>query len=90
VLFERPIDLELYYKNVHNSLDENGPFSCDYPGCDRATTPFVQKNELRDHIRDFHKEDNMFTQDEKTETDWEKWITERAVFPDNWLFRRMT
>ncbi|KAK1761778.1 hypothetical protein QBC33DRAFT_582148 [Phialemonium atrogriseum] len=55
--FSRVADLDRHYKSVHNRDEEKETFFCDYKKCLRHEEPLNRFDHLRDHLRDFHKEE---------------------------------
>jgi hypothetical protein len=78
--------------NIHATEKEG--FYCDYGKCPRSKDPFSRKDHLRDHLRDFHKEDIGFAKGEKSSKDIEKhrkwqqaqkiWLAERNISDKHW------
>lgn len=54
-IFTRPADLERHYIHVHSKPTETHP--CDRTNCERGQRPFTRKDHLRDHLKEYHKED---------------------------------
>jgi hypothetical protein len=79
-IFSRSVDLERHLKNVHGT--ENEKFRCDYYKC-LSRDPFYPQDHLRDHFRDFHKEDigcyAMMSEVEKIEDFLKIWLAERNI-----------
>lgn len=86
--FTRPVDLERHYMNVHASRDPKDLLTCDYSRCYRAEEAFTRKDHLRDHYRDYHKEDIGGSKATRKSKDpgqaLEDWWAERIVKSSWW------
>jgi len=84
--FRRAADLDRHYKHVHGEESRQEHNACDYPKCQRRGDPFSRKDHLRDHLRDFHKEDlPRRTREPKVDQTW--WDA-RIVGPKWWRCSR--
>jgi len=78
--FKRVTDLDRHYKSVHVSDEDKEKFYCDYKKCPRSTDPFFRPERLRNHLRDYHKEDLP----KKGTKSTVEWLRERNVQPKWW------
>ena len=81
--FKRPADLERHYQNIHVSAEAKDRFPCDYTRCPRHSNPFTRKDYLRNHLKEYHKEDLGRAQGHRTLTK-KAW----ATLQNNWLDER--
>ena len=80
VPFKRVTDLDRHYKSVHIRDEDKEKFYCDYKRCTRYQDPFYRPERLRNHLRDFHKEDLP----KKGTKASKEWLKERNVRPGWW------
>jgi hypothetical protein len=78
--FKRVTDLDRHYKSVHVSDEDKEKFYCDYKKCPRSPEPFSRPERLRNHLRDYHKEDLP----KKGTKSTAEWLRERNVQPKWW------
>lgn len=78
--FKRVTDLDRHYKSVHVSDEDKEKFYCDYKKCPRSQDPFFRPERLRNHLRDYHKEDLP----KKGTKSSAEWLRERNVQPKWW------
>ncbi|KAK1770745.1 hypothetical protein QBC33DRAFT_215051 [Phialemonium atrogriseum] len=80
VPFKRVTDLDRHYKSVHTRDEDKDKFFCDYKKCPRSQDPFYRPERLRNHLRDYHKED-LPKKGTKASAEW---LKERNVQPKWW------
>ncbi|RKU49502.1 hypothetical protein DL546_008519 [Coniochaeta pulveracea] len=78
--FKRVTDLDRHYKSVHVRDEDKDKFYCDYKKCPRNQDPFFRPERLRNHLRDYHKED-LPKKGTKTTAEW---LRERNIQPKWW------
>ncbi|KAJ4312860.1 hypothetical protein N0V84_009714 [Fusarium piperis] len=55
--FKRAADLQRHYRNAHVPEPLKEQHFCDYSRCSRYREPFSRRDHLRDHLRQYHRED---------------------------------
>lgn len=80
VPFKRVTDLDRHYKSVHIRDEDKEKFFCDYKKCPRNQDPFYRPERLRNHLRDYHKEDLP----KKGTKSSAEWLKERNVQSKWW------
>ncbi|CAP71664.1 uncharacterized protein PODANS_6_6250 [Podospora anserina S mat+] len=85
--FSRSADLDRHYKQVHIPEDEKRKYRCDYKKCLRHEAPFGRLDHLKEHLRDFHKED-LISRPKRQDAQWWESRAPRAVFNGWWRCNR--
>lgn len=88
--FSRSADLQRHYIVLHHG-SPSSKIPCDYSRCSRRSDPFSRKDHLRDHYKEYHKEDLGEPKGFKSAKErgrWEEkqreWDAERKIDLDWW------